>query len=75
MCVECSPLIRDMLQINGDLVDVLVDTDYYKNRLSILALRPAPVQVGCPYRFLGALAPADTSQFVAPPGRQRNAEP
>ena len=56
-------------------MDVLVDTDYYKNRLSILALRPAPVQVGCPYRFLGALAPADTSQFVAPPGRQRNAEP
>ena len=31
-------------QINGDLVDLLIDTDYYKNRLSILALRPAAVQ-------------------------------
>eukprot|EP00960_Hanusia_phi_P004006 117628-Hanusia_phi.AAC.2 len=33
------------IQVNGDLVDLLIDTDYYKSRLSILALRPAPIQV------------------------------
>jgi hypothetical protein len=26
-------------------VQVLIDIDYYKNRLQILALRPAPIQV------------------------------
>jgi hypothetical protein len=33
------------IAINNDLVDILIDTDYYKSRLSILATRPAAVQV------------------------------
>jgi predicted O-linked N-acetylglucosamine transferase (SPINDLY family) len=32
-------------------VQVLVDIDYYKNRMQILALRPAPIQVEPPPRF------------------------
>ncbi len=31
--------------INGDRIDVLLDVDYFKNRMEVLALHPAPTQI------------------------------
>lgn len=41
----------DMHTLTYPTLQVLVDIDYYKNRMQILALRPAPIQVEPPPRF------------------------
>jgi hypothetical protein len=54
------------------VLQVLIDIDYYKNRLQILALRPAPIQVrtAAAYRIVwrGRSAAGQQINFLAHPG-------
>jgi hypothetical protein len=43
--VNASSIPQPLYSLTSFSVKVLIDIDYYKNRMQILALRPAPIQV------------------------------